>query len=147
MTYTAPEILTFIAALGVLLTGLGAVIVNIIVAVRTGAKLDVTLSETKGLVSQVKEVHTLTNSNLSAVKAELAIAAAQIQALRDVIQDLKFERSKAALTTALHTTVNVPAEQAAGLTLEKIEINTEHTAQNTARTEAAASERKQETLP
>lgn len=144
MTYTAPEILTFIAAIGVLVTGLGAVVVNIIVALRSGAKIDVALAETKGLVSQVKEVHTLTNSNLSAVKAELATAAAQIQALRDVIQDLKSERSKAALAAALHTTVNVPAEQSASATLDKIEINTDETAKNTAHTDAAVSQLKKE---
>lgn len=111
MTYTATEVLTFIAAGGVLITGVGAVIVNIIVALRQGTKLDAVSEKTDGISHQVQEVHTLTNSNLSAVKAELATATAQIQALRDLVQDLRNEREKGAIAVALSTPLPAPTPE------------------------------------
>lgn len=104
-TYSAAELLTIIAAIGVLVTGVGAVIVNVIVALKTGAKIDLSIKKTEGLSHQVQEVHTLTNSNLSALKAELATALAQITSLHDVVQDLRGERQKAAVAVALATPV------------------------------------------
>ena len=126
MTYTAPEVLGIIAAVGVLITAVGAAVVNIIVALRTGQKIDIAAAKTDGLIHQVQEVHTLTNSNLSAVKAELAVANALNMELRTLIVDLKGERGKlAALTAASKTT----AETAL---LGSIDTHTEETAINTA---------------
>lgn len=103
MTITSTEIIAIIVALG-------AVIVNIIVAFRTGGKVDSiaqvtakSLVETTALQGQVREVHTLTNSNLSQVRSELQQGAAEIASLREVINDLKLERDKTALATAFNT--------------------------------------------
>ena len=98
--YTGPEILGFIAAAGVLVTALGAVIVNIIVALRTTTKIAAVEQKTDGLINQVHEVHTLTNSGLAAVKAELATANALNAELRGAVADLKAEREKTALAVA-----------------------------------------------
>ena len=107
-TYTSAELVTIVASLGVLITGVGAVIVNIIVALRTGHKVDVQGAKTDGLVAQVREVHTLTNSNLSAVKAELAISNALNAELRTLIVDLKGERGKLAALTAAKLSADTP---------------------------------------
>lgn len=123
--YTAPEVLTFIAAIGVLITGLLAGIVNIVVALRTGTKLDAAAAKTDGLVSDVRAVHVLTNSNLSAVKAELTTANAAIIALRDLVTDLRAEREKASIASALATTI-VPTPPA-DPTLAAIRDNTADT--------------------
>lgn len=123
-TFTAAEVLAILAAIVTVVGAISLAVVNVVVALKQGTKLDTALAKTDGLVHQVAEVHTLTNSNLSAVKADLASAAAQIQALRDVVYDLKSERSKAALTTALHTTVGPGAHEA---TLDQIERNTSDT--------------------
>lgn len=135
--YTAGEVLTFFAAGGVLITGLGAVIVNIIVALKTGAKLDAAVADraalstkTDTLVAKVEQVHVLTNSNLSAVKAELAAAAAQIHSLRELVTDLKSERNKADVAHALATPAPVRTQDSRTgdapvvEVLGKIEVNT-----------------------
>jgi Rad3-related DNA helicase len=122
--YSAAEVLTFIAAIGVLLTGLGAVIVNIIVALKQGHKLEDVAHKAESISHQVQEVHTLTNSNLSAVKAELATATAQIVALRELVQDLKAEREKASMATALATTIVPAALPSAAQSLDHIDANT-----------------------
>jgi hypothetical protein len=85
--YTSAEILTIVAAIGVLVASVGTVIVNIIGAARIEKKTD-------QVAAAVQEVHTLTNSNLSAVKAELATAVAQISILREMVGDLKAERER-----------------------------------------------------
>lgn len=103
-SYTAGEVLTFFAAAGVLITGVGAVVVNIIVALRTGTKLDTSLAKTDGLVAQVKEVHTLTNSNLTAVKSELATVVSQNKALHELVAELRSERDKSAIVSAFAAT-------------------------------------------
>jgi len=88
-----------VGSVGILITALGAVIVNIIVAVRTGKKLDTSLNNQKEISHQVAEVHTITNSNLSLVKAELVKATMQIDEMKTFIRDLKSERDKLALST------------------------------------------------
>lgn len=98
--YTAGEVVTFFAAGGVLITGLGAVIVNIIVALKSGNKLDDSLANDVALAGAVKEVHTLTNSNLSQVKAELSKVVSQNAALHELVAELRSERDKAAITAA-----------------------------------------------
>jgi hypothetical protein len=135
--YTSGELLAIIAGLVTIITAISVGVVNVIVALRTSAKIEQTVAETKSISAQVREVHVLTNSNLSAVKAELATAAMQIAALLDVVQDLKSERSKTSLSTALHTTVTVPGAPASSPVLEQIEQNTDKTAKNTSKTDAA----------
>lgn len=101
MTYTAPELLTIIAAVGVLVAGGAASIVSIIVALRTGGKLTVVESKTDALIGKVDQVHEVSNSNLSALKLELSTANSQIGQLRELVMDLKAEREKAAIAAAL----------------------------------------------
>jgi hypothetical protein len=114
MNYTSAEWLTIIAALGVLVTSIGGVLVNVFVSIRNGQKTEkvgvavaANSVETQGLVGQVKEVHILANSTLSDVRKELATATAQITSLHDVVSDLKSERGKTA-AAAQRTQTSTP---------------------------------------
>lgn len=151
--WTSQEWLLIIAALGVFVTTLGGVLVNAFVSIRNGQKTEKVAdlvaentTKTEGVAHQVQEVHTLTNSNLSLVKSELATAAMQISQLREVVADLKSERGKVAATaanaqhestklTAALLPVPLPIESPI---LKDIEKNTADTAENTARTEESA---------
>jgi len=106
--WDSTEVLNMVGSIGILVTALGAVIVNIIVAVRTGKKVDESISKSNVISHQVAEVHTLTNSNLSGVKAELNKAVMQIEEMKMFIRDLKSERDKLALTTAINTEIAHP---------------------------------------
>lgn len=98
-------------------------------------------TKTESLVGRVDQVHTLTNSNLSQVRAELAMAATRIENLIAVVSELKSERSKAEVREALHTPVPViPERRADDPTLKQqldvqkeIAKNTEETAENTSK--------------
>lgn len=150
MTYTSAELLTIIAAFGVLVTTIGGVAVSIITSSRNGRKTDnvavvvaETYAETKAVAGKVEQVHTLTNSNLSAVKAELATAVSKIESLHDVVKDLKAEREKASVAAALATPVpqvvqetSAPQVEMHVETLENIELHTKQTALNTAKTQS-----------
>lgn len=111
--YTVAEVLTILTALGVLLTAFGAVVVNIIVALRQSTKIEATAKAVDTVGVQVEQVHTAVNSNYAAVKAELSAAVAlnialtnQITELRALVQDLKNQREQAAIATA--TLIPVP---------------------------------------
>lgn len=131
--YSAAELITIIAALGVFVTGVGAVIVNIVVALRSSHKLATVIEKTDNLSGKVdvqsgkiEQVHTLTNSNLSAVKAELSSAVREIVSMKEVITDLKAERDKVAAAQALKGPVK-PEEAAAsgvatGIAREQLEV-------------------------
>lgn len=108
-----------------------------------------TAQKTDGLIGQVQQVHTLTNSNLSAVKAELAIATQQITSLLAIVQELKTERDKVAMATAYSTpvpskdttqekldrdTMTMEAKEAIE-NLKKIDKNTKAIEENTAATD------------
>lgn len=108
--FSATDVVTIFAALGVLITGVGAVIVNIIVAMRAGQKLEQSLVKTDALIGQVKEVHTLTNSNLSAVTSKLDTATGEIAALKSLVQDLKSERE---LTRSAAAAIPVVSQESA----------------------------------
>ena len=119
-----------VGSVGILITAMGAVIVNIIVALRTGKKIDESLLKSEAISHQVQEVHTLTNSNLSAVKAELAQAVSQITEMRVLVADLKSERDKLATIAALNTELFHPPINQRKV-LESIEKNTENIDTNT----------------
>lgn len=108
MVFSSTEIVAIIVAVG-------AVVVNIIVALRTGGKIESisqvtakSLVETGVLQGQVQQVHTLTNSNLSEVKADLKRSAAEIVSLKEAILDLKSERDKTAIAAAFNTPIAAP---------------------------------------
>lgn len=136
-SYTAAEVLTFFTAAGVLITGVGAVIVNIIVALRTGTKLDTSIEQGKVLATRVDEVHTLTNSNLAQLKTELAKVLAQNAALQEMVNDLRAERDKGQVVAAALAVPQPPVRNSrvtdqANQTLDRIEENTGAIANNTA---------------
>lgn len=95
--------------------------------------------KTGTLIGKVDEVHTLTNSNLAQVRAELATAAARIESLIGVVSELKSERGKAQMREALYTPAPSGAERRTDdptlkqqLDVQKeIAANTEETAANT----------------
>lgn len=141
MDLSSAEILTIITAIGVLVGTVGAVIVNIIIALRTGAKVsevvsttnaiaqitDKSLAKTTILQGQIKEVHTATNSTLESVKAELRQATAQVESLHSVVYDLRMERDKATLSAAFKTPVLTEGKLAA-IGIEKVSLSVLKTA-------------------
>ena len=137
--YTPSQVLSIVGSIGVLITAIGAVIVNIIVALRTGKKVDAVQAQADNISHQVQEVHTITNSNLSAVKAELKTAVAQISEMRVLVADLKNERDKLA-TVVAYKTVPRSTDARTRLSdnlevtdaLKSIDENTGTTADNTA---------------
>lgn len=103
MTLSSTEIVAIIVALG-------AVIVNIITAIRMGNKVETisqvtarSLVETGVLQGKVQEVHVLTNQNLSDVRNELKQANNDRATLLTIISDLKSEREKVATAAAYNT--------------------------------------------
>lgn len=94
-------------------------------------------TKTEVLVGKVEEVHTVVNSNLAGVKAELAAAVARIENLIATVSELKTERGKAQVREALYT--NVPERRADSpaaiqqlAVQEEIAKNTGDTAEHTA---------------
>lgn len=96
--YSATDILGFIAALGVLITALGAVIVNIVVALRQGKTLAAVKTETEGLVTQVKEVHSLTNSTNSRLQAALELKTQELASVRELMAQMERTAKEIAVT-------------------------------------------------
>lgn len=105
MTYTPEQLLTIIGAVGVLVAAFGAVIVNIIVALRTGQKTDRLIVDTAKVDAKVEQVHVLANSNLSAVTSQLTNAVTKIEALNQMVDDLRSERQVAQTAAAFNTPV------------------------------------------
>lgn len=140
--YNSDQVLAMVGSIGVLITALGAVIVNIIVAMKTGKKVDESIKNQQVLSGQIAEVHTITNSNLSAVKAELKQATMQIEEMKTFVRNLTGERDKLAAITATaagrvpHSREDKFPEQKVSETLDSIDKNTEETAINTKKTEA-----------
>lgn len=129
--YDSDQVLQMVGSIGILITALGAVIVNIIVALRTGKKVDESILNQSKMSSQIHEVHTLTNSNLSLVKAELDKALMQIEEMKTFVRDLKGERDKLAITTAHASSSTVTTGHGTKEVLKSIDKNTEETAVNT----------------
>lgn len=105
--YTADELINIVGSIGIIITALGATIVNVIVALRTGKKVDEQGEKTDELVNQVAQVHTITNSNLAAITSELKKSNELNTQLQLVIDDLKIERDKAAAAAKSQMNVEV----------------------------------------
>lgn len=71
----------------------------------TVGKADEQAMKTESLIGRVEQVHTLTNSNLAQVKAELATAAASIVSLTAIVAELRNQRQISQVKDALHTEV------------------------------------------
>jgi len=126
MTYTAAEVLTFIAAFGVLVGGLGAVVVNIIVALRTGKQL-----ETISVKADVIKEHV--NSTASRAAEHIAALQNELRLMREVAAEKK-ETAAVLAQAAAVTLVTAPAlvVPPGETVLAAIETNTAQTAANTA---------------
>jgi hypothetical protein len=128
-TYTAAEVLTFIAAFGVLIGGLGAVIVNIIVALRTGKQLEVVNAKADVITGHV-------NSASDRAAAQIAVLQREVSLMRAVIAE---KRETAALLAQAVTlgppTPHLPPGPSVEASLRAIDANTDATAKNTARSE------------
>ena len=92
--YTASEVVMFIAAIGVLITGVGAVIVNIIVALRQGHKVD-------ALGTAVEQVYTEAKVITGHVNSAATAAAAKIDALQRELEQIKISAAEMKTTAAL----------------------------------------------
>lgn len=135
-TYTATEIATFMAAVGVLITGVGAVVVNIIVALRQGVKVD-------QLRTTVDEVKNETKVITGHVNSAATASAMKIDALEKKIEMLvtsaaeKQETAKLlAQSVATRTSPPGPAAPVVAAVIkdlhsvhEQIETNTRETAE------------------
>ena len=102
MTYTAAEVLTFIAAFGVLIAGLGAVIVNIIIAMRTGKQLESVNAKADVIAGHV-------NSAASTSAAQIAALQNEIRLMREVAAEKKETAAVLASTTAATTATTAAA--------------------------------------
>lgn len=134
--WDSDQVLAMVGSIGILITALGAVIVNIIVALRTGKKVDENVKAIESVSHQVQEVHTLTNSNLSAVKAELKQAVTQLDEMKTFVRDLKNERDKLAILTASNkigpvASHHIPSANDVREVLESIDKNTDNIDKNT----------------
>ena len=120
--YTSAEVLAIIGALTALLTSAIAGIVTIIVTIRSGAKTEkiataiIGTENNAGLVAQVEKIHTLTNSTMTEIRAELnqtksalAVADGLATSLKAVVAELKTEREKKEILEATKLVV-VPSE-------------------------------------
>jgi len=107
MTFTATEVILIIGAITTCVT-------QIIGTWRTGTKQDKVIKAVigtaaePGLVPTVKEIHTLTNSTMTEIRAELAatrsaldLARNSIKSMQTTIDDLKSERDKHLTTEPL----------------------------------------------
>lgn len=116
--YSADDIIRFFVQAGLLAAIVGPLVVNIITARRTAAKVEATAVKTDILVARVEEVKIATDGGLTAVKAEvlamkaeLATASALNAQLHIVIADLKAEREKAALAAVALATPTAPKKK------------------------------------
>lgn len=129
--YTSNEVITIISSIGILITAVGAVIVNVIIAARNSKKMDDNLKASMDISSQVNEVHTQTNSNLFTVRSELKIAIAEIEGMKEYIRDLKSERDKLVHTSTNLNSKSQREDAQVNEVLESIDENTENIDKNT----------------
>ena len=92
MTFSAEQLLLIIAAIGV-------VLVNVITAWKQNTKTDITdrkveasLRQNDVLLTKAKEIHDLTNGNLSAMTKLRDEALGEIQALKLLVKALQAEK-------------------------------------------------------
>jgi flagellar hook-associated protein FlgK len=83
-----------VSELTMLITVATGCIVQIIVAIKSGAKVDGIQRTTDALVVKAEEIHTQTNSNLSVVKSELKEARQEISLLKDSINEKKVDDAR-----------------------------------------------------
>lgn len=121
----------WISAIGALAT-VAVAYLGFLVSVKNSKKSD-------AIETKVDQVHTLTNSNMTALNAKLDAALAEVKAGKDMIAQLRLERSDTAsaqaasnIREALATPVPVRSSKADDRLLESIEKNTADTAANTA---------------
>lgn len=103
VTYTAPEVLTIIAAIGVLVTGVGAAIVNIIVALRTGRQLEENTAITAEVSAKADVITGHVNSAATAAAAKIDALQQELQALRAHLSENKETAALLAQATATRT--------------------------------------------
>lgn len=89
VTYTASEITAFTIAVAALVTALGAVIVNIIIAVRQTRKVEENTALTQEVKASVKVVEGHVNSAASKAQAENEALTREIAAARQQLSELK----------------------------------------------------------
>lgn len=87
-------------------------IVNVIAALKTTAQLKENNAKTDSVINKVDQVHVLTNSNLSAVRAELEKSNQKVESLIATVFDMKSEREKLALEKAGLAAVAASAQTA-----------------------------------
>ena len=87
--YTATEIVTFIAAIGVLVTGVGAVIVNIIVALKQSKKTDELVVAVAKVDSKAEIIAGHVNSTATEAKAKIESLEDTIKMMNKTAADIK----------------------------------------------------------
>jgi len=134
--YSAAELITILSAIGLLIGGLGAVIVNVIVALKTNAKLDAVNTK-----ADVIGVHV--NGAAAAAAAKMAALEDKVRMLLEALADKKLDAALLAQAAAtvpivapIAATVEVKppgsiADTAQAESLRHIEANTAATAVNT----------------
>jgi len=130
MTYTATEVLTFIGAFGVLLTSFGAIVVNIIVALRTTAAVKENTAITASISAKADVITGHVNSASSIAASKIDSLESQVKAL---VRQLAESKEVAAVLAQSHVSQNniAPAQDLKQDSLKQIETNTAETAANT----------------
>lgn len=126
-TYTATEIATFIAAIGVLITGIGAVVVNIIVALKQGKKTDEIITAVAKVDAETKVIAGHVNSAATASTSKIAALENKIEMMTKTASDIKEALLLNTMPPPPKTVESVPSE----LVLDKIESNTKSIDNNT----------------
>ena len=101
LAFVPTDPLVLIAAVGVLVTTIGAVIVNVIVALRTSAKVDTSLAATAVNSQKIDDVNAKADVITGHVNSAAAAAAAKIDALEKQIVTLTATLAKSDQTAAV----------------------------------------------
>lgn len=127
-TYTAIEIGTFVASLGILISGIGAVIVNIIVALKQGKKVDEVIVAVAKVQSEAEVIKGHVNSAATDSKNKIEALESKIEMMTKTATDIK---EALLLNTTPPSKTNSISDNPH---LEKIELNTASIDVNTKKT-------------
>lgn len=123
-SFTATEVAAFVAAIGVVITAIGAAIVNIIVALKQGRKLDDVKAESKIIAAHVNSAASASVTKIEALQAEIKNYAKQTADMKETAALL----AQALASTRQESHAPVAPVAPAAAVLDNIESNTRKTA-------------------
>lgn len=154
VAFSPSDITAMMVSLSALIAAVGTVIVNIITARRAAVKIEEVKVKTDAVMTEAVAIKGHVNSAAAAAAARIDALEKQIVSLISQAADSKERASLLAQALAVTTarpSADVPAPLTMGVeltdvhasTLKSIDVNTEQTAKNTAKTDAAVQELKE----